>query len=100
MRLSHLHNIEKERHHAILIYKMDSPRNQRMMVGRCPCIGPEVDTPWVILKQCIDVVAALCIYGLDIVSNGVWRWHYQVRPSNCVQISQLKILNYFHRVIM
>lgn len=99
MRLGHLHDIEKECHHATLVFKVHSPRNQRTMVGRCPCISPQVNTPWVIPKQRTDALAELCIYNLDITSYGVRRWDYQVWPSSCARISESRFLNHLRRAI-
>jgi hypothetical protein len=59
MRLGQLHDIEKECSHATLMFKVHGPRNHRTMVGRCPCISPQVNTPWVILKQRTDALAEL-----------------------------------------
>lgn len=93
MRLGHLHDIEKKCYHAALLLKMDSPCNQRTMVSRCPCIGPDVDTPWVILEQFSDALAALCIYRLDIAPNGVWRRDCQVCTNSREYIDQFRIAN-------
>ena len=50
-----------------------------------------MDTPRVILKKCDYTLTALLISHLDITSDSVWRWNFEVGVSSREEARKLGI---------
>ena len=50
-----------------------------------------MDLSWVILKELGYTLTALLISCLDITSNGVWRWNFEVGVSSSEEIDELRV---------
>jgi hypothetical protein len=58
-----------------------------------------MDMPRVILKKCGYVFMALLVSCLDIMSNGVWRWDFEMGVSCCEEMYKLGVRDDVCRVI-
>ena len=70
-----------------------------MVVSRCPCISSNMYQPCVILEEFGYTFTALHVSGLDIMSNSVWTWNFEVGMSSHGEVNELRIRDDICRVI-
>ena len=58
-----------------------------------------MNMPWVLSKERSYTLTALIVCCLDITSNGVRRWNFEVGVSSCEEVDELGIRDNRHRAI-
>ena len=95
-----LNDVRQEREHLTLMLKVYSPRNEGLMIRRCPCIRCDMYTPRVFLEKFVDLVMAFLEASVDIPAHSDVRRKFDVRAPCCEQLLKLTVINNICRPVV